>query len=80
VGDDVSVDSESLLVIDFVNLKIKPTQFFRGKHRGRVCVYIKRSEYLYVEYFFCAVLKKWSGRSVELTRPRETVEMARHGR
>jgi hypothetical protein len=38
VGDGVSVDSETLLVTDFVNLKIKPTQSFGGTHRGRVCV------------------------------------------
>jgi hypothetical protein len=38
VGGDVPVDSEALLVTDFVNLKIKPTQSFRGAHRGRVCV------------------------------------------
>jgi hypothetical protein len=25
-------------VIDFMNLKIKPTQSFRGAHRGRMCV------------------------------------------
>jgi hypothetical protein len=38
VGGDVPVDSEALLVIDFVNLKIKLTQSFRGAHRGRVYV------------------------------------------
>jgi hypothetical protein len=38
VGDDVSVDSETFLVIDFMNLKIKPAQSFRCAHRGRVCV------------------------------------------
>jgi hypothetical protein len=27
VGDDVSIDSETLLVTDFVNLKIKSTQY-----------------------------------------------------
>jgi hypothetical protein len=37
-GDDVPVDSETLLVTDFVNLKIKPVQSFGGAHRGRVCV------------------------------------------
>jgi hypothetical protein len=31
------VDSDAFLVTDFVNLKIKPTQFFRGAHRDRVC-------------------------------------------
>jgi hypothetical protein len=38
VEGDVPVDSEALLVIDFVNLKIKLTQSFRDAHRGRVCV------------------------------------------
>jgi hypothetical protein len=38
VGGDVSVDSETLLVTDFMNLKIKLAQSFRGDHRGRVCV------------------------------------------
>jgi hypothetical protein len=35
---DVSVDSDTLLVTDFVNLNIKPTQSFKGAHRGRMCV------------------------------------------
>jgi hypothetical protein len=34
----VSVDNEALLVTDFVNLKIKPAQSFRGAHRGRMYV------------------------------------------
>jgi hypothetical protein len=38
VGGDVPVDSEVLLVTDFMNLKIKPAQSFGGAHRGRVCV------------------------------------------
>jgi hypothetical protein len=38
VGGDVPVNSEMLLVIDFVNIKINPAQSFRGAHRGRVCV------------------------------------------
>jgi hypothetical protein len=29
VGADVSVDSNTLLVTDFVNLQIKPAQFFQ---------------------------------------------------
>jgi hypothetical protein len=40
VEGDVPVDSEVLLVIDFVNLKIKPPQSFRYTHRGRVCVHV----------------------------------------
>jgi hypothetical protein len=35
---DVLVDSETLLVTDFMNLKIKPTQSFKGTHRDRTCV------------------------------------------
>jgi hypothetical protein len=38
VEGDVSVDNETLLVTDFVNLKIKLTQFFEGTHRGSVCI------------------------------------------
>jgi hypothetical protein len=37
-GGDISIDSETLLMIDFVNLKIKSAQSFRGAHRGRMCV------------------------------------------
>jgi hypothetical protein len=33
---DVSVDNEALLVIDFVNLKIKPIQSFRVAHKYRM--------------------------------------------
>jgi hypothetical protein len=51
VGGDISVDSETLLVTDFVNLKIKPTQFFKGVYRDRLCmnVFIK---------MICCVSKK----------------------
>jgi hypothetical protein len=38
VGCDVPVDIDALLMTDFVNFKIKPTQSFRGAHMGRVCV------------------------------------------
>jgi hypothetical protein len=38
--DDVPVDSETLLVIDFVNLKIKPAHSFRCAHRSMVCVHV----------------------------------------
>jgi hypothetical protein len=39
VGGDVSVDSETLLMIDFMNLKIS-AQSFKGAHRGSVCIRI----------------------------------------
>jgi hypothetical protein len=34
------VDSETLLVTHFMNLKIKLTQSFEGAHKGRVCVHV----------------------------------------
>jgi hypothetical protein len=40
VSGDVPVDSEMLLVTDFVNLKIKSSQSFGGTHRGRVYIYV----------------------------------------
>jgi hypothetical protein len=39
VGGDVPVKSKTLLVTDFVNLKIKLAQFFRCAHRV-VCAYM----------------------------------------
>jgi hypothetical protein len=40
VGGDVPIDSETLLMTDFMNLKIKPTRSFGCAHRGRVCVHV----------------------------------------
>jgi hypothetical protein len=36
VGGDIPVDSKMLLITDFIDLKIKPTQSFRCAHRNRV--------------------------------------------
>jgi hypothetical protein len=38
VEDDIPIDSEALLVTNFVNLKIKLTQSFGGDHMIRVCM------------------------------------------
>jgi hypothetical protein len=38
VGGDIFIDSETLLVTDFVNFKIKMAQSFGGTYRGRICV------------------------------------------
>jgi hypothetical protein len=38
VGGDISIDNETLLVTDFINLKIKLTQSFRDAHMDRMCV------------------------------------------
>jgi hypothetical protein len=37
---DVSIDSETLLVTDFINPNIKSIQSFRCTHRDRMCIYI----------------------------------------
>jgi hypothetical protein len=37
-GGDVVIDSETLLVTDFVNLKIRLAQSFRVAHRNMMCV------------------------------------------
>jgi hypothetical protein len=34
----MSIDNDTFLVTDFVNLKIKPAQSFGCAHRGKVCV------------------------------------------
>jgi hypothetical protein len=38
--DDVLVDNEIFLMTDFVNLKIKSAQSFRGAHKGKIYVRI----------------------------------------
>jgi hypothetical protein len=59
VGGDVPVDSETLLVTDFMNLKIKPIQSFRGVHRGKMYVHI----FIGVSICVCTIfLEKIKGR------------------
>jgi hypothetical protein len=52
IGDDVSVDSDTLLVTvtDFVNLKIKSTRSFRGGYMDRICVrvFMRVSVHMYI--------------------------------
>jgi hypothetical protein len=38
VRGDVSVDSETFLVTDFMNIKIKPTQSFGDAHSDSMCM------------------------------------------
>jgi hypothetical protein len=38
VGDDISVDSDVLLMTDFINIKIKSAQSFRCAYRDRMNV------------------------------------------
>jgi hypothetical protein len=60
VGGNVSVDSETLLVTDFVNLKIKPAQSSRVTYRGRMCVhvFIMVSAHMCISIYICTVFFK----------------------
>jgi hypothetical protein len=61
---DVPVDSEMILVTDFINLNIKLTQFFRGIHKDRVCVhaFIGVSTHTCISiYIYTVFLKKKCG-------------------
>jgi hypothetical protein len=56
-----AVDSETLLVTDFVNLKIKPTQFSRGVHKNTIyiTIFIGVDAHIYTNiYYLYYVLKK----------------------
>jgi hypothetical protein len=57
---DVFIDNKTPLLIDFVNLKIKLTQFFRGAHRDRVYirVFIGVSDRICMIICVCLFLKK----------------------
>jgi hypothetical protein len=60
VGCDVPIDSETLLMTDFVNLKIKSTQSFGVAHMGRVCVhvFIDVSAHICMSICVCTVFLK----------------------
>jgi hypothetical protein len=60
VRGDVSVDSETFLVTDFVNLTIKPAQSFRGAHKGRVCMrmFIRVSARMCMSICVCTMFLK----------------------
>jgi hypothetical protein len=54
--DDVPVDSETFLITDFINLKIKSIQFFKGAHKDKIYIYIfigvNTHIYIYL-YLYC---------------------------
>jgi hypothetical protein len=50
VGDGVPVDSETFLVTDFMNLKIKLTQSFKCAHGDMLYVCVHR-----VSIYICSV-------------------------
>jgi hypothetical protein len=57
VGGDVSVDNETFLVTNFVNLKIKLTQSFKDAHKDKicVCVFIGVSTHMLMSIYVCSV-------------------------
>jgi hypothetical protein len=60
MGDDVPVNHKTLLVTDFVNLKIKLAQSFRDAHTDRVYVrmFIRLSARICMSICVCTVSKK----------------------
>jgi hypothetical protein len=60
VVGDIIVNSETLLLTDFINFKIKPVQFFEDVHKGSMCVYVHRvSDYMCINiYVYTMFLKK----------------------
>jgi hypothetical protein len=57
VGGDVLVNSEIFLMTDFVNLKIKLIQSFRGVYTSMVCVrvFIEVIVHTYMSIYVCFV-------------------------
>jgi hypothetical protein len=72
VEDDISIDSDALLVTDFVNLKIKSAQSFRGAHMDRVCMYILIgvSAHTCISICICTVFLKKIGTAAFVSKPR----------
>jgi hypothetical protein len=54
------IDSNAFWVIDFVNLKIKPIQYFAGAHKNMMCVhmFIGVSAHTYMSICICTVGSK----------------------
>jgi hypothetical protein len=66
VKGDVLIDSETLLVTDFVNFKIKLAQSFRYAHKDRMCVYafIRLSAHIYMSICIYTIFIKREKRNV----------------
>jgi hypothetical protein len=47
------INSETFLMINFVNLKIKPTQSFERVHKDMMCICIHRGECSYIYEYLC---------------------------
>jgi hypothetical protein len=66
MGDDILVDSETLLVTDFVDLMIKPAQSFRVAHRDMLCVhvFIRVNAHTCMSIYVCIVFLKKDNNSL----------------
>jgi hypothetical protein len=58
VRDNVLDDSDAFLVTDFINIKIKPSQSFRGTHSDRICMFITVSARTCINIYICTVFLK----------------------
>jgi hypothetical protein len=58
VRDDIPVDSEMILMTDFVNLKIKLSQFFRCTHKNKMCVHMFIGVSNHMDMSICVYIKK----------------------
>jgi hypothetical protein len=58
LGSNHRFDRDALLMTDFMNLKIKTAQSFRGTHSSRVCVFIGMSARTYISICVCTVFQK----------------------
>jgi hypothetical protein len=78
VVGDVLIDSETLLVTDFMNLKIKSVQSFGGAHNSRVCVriFIGMSARMCMSICVCTVFLKKNYR-IEREREKKMICLAR---
>jgi hypothetical protein len=86
MGDDIPIDSETLLVTDFVNFKIKSAPSFRGANRDRmcVCVFIGMSARMCISICICTVFKKntqaqhaWEAKQHTMQRAKQNSAMQR---
>jgi len=59
VVDDVPVDSEAHVVTSSISRFTSPTRFFKGVHRGRMCIhiFIGLSVHLYHEHTSASITR-----------------------
>jgi hypothetical protein len=68
VRGDIPIDNKTLLMTDFMNLKIKLAQSFRDDHMSRIymCVFIEISTHIYMSiYIYTVFLYKKEKRKTE---------------